>query len=50
MRIVLQQLEMLKHMRKFHLDDQSVILEKVPACLCLSLKPRIEETSYIISV
>ncbi|XP_034705801.1 uncharacterized protein LOC117929585 [Vitis riparia] len=24
-----QQLEMLKHMRKFHLDDQSVILEKL---------------------
>ncbi|KAL7106642.1 hypothetical protein ABFS83_06G006300 [Erythranthe nasuta] len=24
-----QQLEMLKHMRKFHLDDQSAILEKI---------------------
>ncbi|KAJ6776962.1 hypothetical protein OIU74_001021, partial [Salix koriyanagi] len=24
-----QQLEMLKYMRKFHLDDQSAILEKV---------------------
>ncbi|KAI9176651.1 hypothetical protein LWI28_005528 [Acer negundo] len=24
-----QQLEMLKHMRKFHLDDQSAILEKL---------------------
>lgn len=31
----MQQLEMLKHMRKFHLDDQSVILEKVPAYVCL---------------
>lgn len=29
----LQQLEMLKHMRKFHLDDQSAILEKVNACV-----------------
>ena len=28
----LQQLEMLKYMRKFHLDDQSAILEKVHAC------------------
>lgn len=25
-----QQLEMLKQMRKFHLDDQSAILDKVP--------------------
>ncbi|KAL0330735.1 UNVERIFIED_CONTAM: hypothetical protein Sangu_1619000 [Sesamum angustifolium] len=24
-----QQLEMLKHMRNFHLDDQSAILEKI---------------------
>lgn len=28
----LQQLEMLKHMRKFHLDDQSAILDKVHLC------------------
>lgn len=27
--VFLQQLEMLKYMRKFHLDDQSAILEKV---------------------
>lgn len=28
-----QQLEMLKYMRKFHLEDQSAILEKVYACM-----------------
>ena len=27
--ITVQQLEMLKYMRKFHLEDQSAILEKV---------------------
>lgn len=31
----LQQLEMLKHMRNFHLDDQSAILEKVTAFMLL---------------
>lgn len=31
---LLQQLEMMKYMRKFHVDDQSTILEKV---LSLSL-------------
>ncbi|XP_052195251.1 uncharacterized protein LOC127803214 [Diospyros lotus] len=35
-----QQLEMLKHMRKFHMDDQSAILEK--------LHERMEETDFDI--
>ena len=33
--IFFQQLEMLKHLRKFHLDDQSEILEKVHLFLYL---------------
>eukprot|EP00261_Vitis_vinifera_P039632 XP_019080875.1 PREDICTED: uncharacterized protein LOC100265298 isoform X1 [Vitis vinifera] len=40
-----QQLEMLKHMRKFHLDDQSVILEKL-YLVFFQLRQQMEKANF----